>query len=52
MSTTHSGQENEPQLIEQKYYAYNDLTWERLEKWLTDKFPDRAFAEDKVLSRR
>jgi hypothetical protein len=47
ISSTESAAD-EPPLIEQKYYAYNDLTWERLEKWLTDAFPGQVFTSDKV----
>jgi hypothetical protein len=47
MGSTQSAAEEAP-LFEQSYYAYNDLSWEKLEKWLMDKFPSRVFTNDKV----
>jgi hypothetical protein len=47
MGSTQSAAD-EPPLFEQSYYAYNDLSWEKLEKWLTEKFPGRVFTDDKV----
>jgi hypothetical protein len=45
---TQGSSQDEPQLFVETYYAYADLQWEKLKKWLEKAFPGHTFTEDYV----